>query len=108
MMQKLNLMDYSLLVGIHDCTLTSDPSEEEGEAAGGWGDDNEEDGNGYVSSDDVGDAPQSPRSPGPRTPGLGEGPACVCAYMYRIAGIIRGGIIFALFTVEFHPRKINL
>ena len=27
--------------------------------------------------------------------------------LYRIAGIIRGGIIFALFTVEFHPRKIN-
>ena len=27
--------------------------------------------------------------------------------IYRIAGIIRGGIIFALFTVEFHPRKIN-
>ena len=28
-------------------------------------------------------------------------------WQYRIAGIIRGGIIFALFTVEFHPRKIN-
>ena len=27
--------------------------------------------------------------------------------VYRIAGIIRGGIIFALFTVEFHPRKLN-
>ena len=27
--------------------------------------------------------------------------------IYRIAGIIRGGIIFALFTVQFHPRKIN-
>lgn len=27
MMQKLNLMDYSLLVGIHDCTLTSSPEE---------------------------------------------------------------------------------
>ena len=27
--------------------------------------------------------------------------------VYRIAGIIRGGIISALFAVEFHPRKIN-
>ena len=33
----------------------------------------------------------------------------VCMYvcMYRIAGIIRGGLIFAVFAVDKHPRKLN-
>ena len=47
-------MDYSLLVGIHDCTIALDPEEED------W----EEEGNGYISSDDIGDGPQSPTTPG--------------------------------------------
>ena len=54
LLQKLNLMDYSLLVGIHDCTIALDPEEED------W----EEEGNGYISSDDIGDGPQSPTTPG--------------------------------------------
>ena len=28
-------------------------------------------------------------------------------YYYRIAGNIRGGLIFAVFTGDWHPRKIN-
>lgn len=47
-------MDYSLLVGIHDCTIPEDPEEEE----------LEDEGNGYISSDDIGDGPQSPTTPG--------------------------------------------
>ena len=51
-------MDYSLLVGIHDCTLPPDPEDFE---------ENQEDpeeGNGYLSSDDIEEAPQSPPSAG--------------------------------------------
>ena len=48
-------MDYSLLVGIHDCTIAPDSDEEDFDKL-------EEDG--YVSSDDIGDAPHSPQSPG--------------------------------------------
>ena len=49
-------MDYSLLVGIHDCTLPPDPEEDE---------ENLDEGNGYLSSDDniIEEAPQSPKSP---------------------------------------------
>ena len=32
---------------------------------------------------------------------------CMNVCMYRIAGIIRGGLIFAVFTVDKHPRKLN-
>ena len=28
-------------------------------------------------------------------------------FIYRIAGIFRGGVIFAFFAVEWDPRKIN-
>lgn len=48
LLQKLNLMDYSLLVGIHDCTAAL-PAEEE-ERMENWYD---EDGNEYISSDEV-------------------------------------------------------
>ena len=47
-------MDYSLLIGIHDCTLPG-PAEEYGEEE--W---LEEDNNGYISSDDIGE-PLSPQ-----------------------------------------------
>ena len=48
-------MDYSLLVGIHDCTIPPDPEDED--------DDEDDDGNGNLSSDDIGDVPYSPHSP---------------------------------------------
>lgn len=54
-------MDYSLLVGIHDCTAPPDSDEEDVEE---W----EEDGNGYISSDDIGEVPQSPHSPSEYSP----------------------------------------
>ena len=47
-------MDYSLLVGIHDCTIPPSP---EDEGVDSWG---EGDGNGFVSGDEVVDAPTSP------------------------------------------------
>ena len=49
-------MDYSLLVGIHDCTLPPDPEEDEEDL---------DEGNGYLSSDDniIEEAPHSPISP---------------------------------------------
>lgn len=56
LLQKLNLMDYSLLVGIYDGTIPPDPEDEDDEAEG-------EEGNGYLSSDDLGEVPQSPQSP---------------------------------------------
>lgn len=49
----MNLMDYSLLVGIHDCLAPISESEDDDED---W-----EDGNGYVS-DDLIDGPHSPPS----------------------------------------------
>lgn len=55
-------MDYSLLVGIHDCTI---PLPVEDENAEDWGD---EDGNGYISSDEVVE-PVSPQ--GRMYPGTG-------------------------------------
>ncbi len=55
LLQKLNLMDYSLLVCIHDCTIPPDSDDEDFN-------DCEEDG--YISSDDIGEPPQSPHSPG--------------------------------------------
>ena len=48
-------MDYSLLVGIHDCTIAPDSDEEDFDQF-------EDDEN--VSSDDVGEPPYSPQSPG--------------------------------------------
>ena len=51
-------MDYSLLVGIYDSTIPPDPEDEDDEAEG-------EEGNGYLSSDDPGEVPQSPQSPTP-------------------------------------------
>lgn len=45
-------MDYSLLVGIHDCTIPPDPEEEDSLG--------EEDGNDYISGDEVGETPISP------------------------------------------------
>lgn len=56
LLQKLNLMDYSLLVGIHDCSIPPSPEDEES-----WG----EEGNGFVSGDEVND------TPGPVSPNLG-------------------------------------
>ncbi len=50
-------MDYSLLVCIHDCTIPPDSDDED---FNDW----EEDVNGYISSDDIGEPPQSPHSPG--------------------------------------------
>jgi len=47
-------MDYSLLIGIHDCTMPG-PAEVDGKEE--WV---EEDGNGYISSDDIGE-PLSPQ-----------------------------------------------
>lgn len=47
-------MDYSLLVGIHDCTIPPAPDDDCIDSLG------EEDGNGYVSSDEVVDVPVSP------------------------------------------------
>lgn len=47
-------MDYSLLVGIHDCTIPSIPEEEF------WDDLGDDDGNGYISSDEVAEPPLSP------------------------------------------------
>ncbi|XP_064402336.1 phosphatidylinositol 5-phosphate 4-kinase type-2 beta-like [Halichondria panicea] len=58
LLQKLNLMDYSLLVCIHDCTIPPDSDDEDFN-------DCEEDG--YISSDDIGEPPQSPHSPGVET-----------------------------------------
>lgn len=60
LLQKLNLMDYSLLVGIYDGTIPPDPEDEDDDVEG-------EEGNGYLSSDDLGEVPQSPQSP--TTPG---------------------------------------
>ncbi len=48
-------MDYSLLVGIHDCTV---PVPVEDGNAEEWPDD---DGNGYISSDEVAE-PMSPQA----------------------------------------------
>ena len=47
-------MDYSLLVGIHDCTVPLPAEEDNGED---W---TEDDGYDYVSSDEIGE-PQSPQ-----------------------------------------------
>ena len=47
-------MDYSLLVGIHDCTIPPEPDDDCVDSFG------EEDGNGYISSDEVVDIPVSP------------------------------------------------
>ena len=58
-LQGLNLMDYSLLVGIHDCTIPPDPQEVKEE---GFDDDDDEEG--YTSNDDVVEDKQSPMSPG--------------------------------------------
>lgn len=47
-------MDYSLLVGIHDCTIPPAPDEEYTDSYG------EDEGNGYVSGDEIIDTPASP------------------------------------------------
>ena len=47
-------MDYSLLVGIHDCTVPPTPDDDCVDSLG------EEEGNGYISSDEVVDVPVSP------------------------------------------------
>ncbi len=47
-------MDYSLLVGIHDTTIPSAPDDDCIDSLG------EEEGNGYISSDEVVDTPVSP------------------------------------------------
>ena len=47
-------MDYSLLVGIHDCTIPPAPDDDCVDSLG------EEEGNGYISSDEVVDTPVSP------------------------------------------------
>ena len=52
-------MDYSLLVGIHDCSIPPSP---EDEGADSWG----EEGNGFVSGDEV-----TVDTPGPVSPNLG-------------------------------------
>jgi len=47
-------MDYSLLVGIHDCTIPPPP---EDDFADSWGEDDE---NGYFSNEEVVEVPVSP------------------------------------------------
>ena len=62
LLERLNLMDYSLLVGIHDCTAPPSPEDAEAEE---WEEEEEwDEGNGYISNDDIGDLPHSPQSPG--------------------------------------------
>ncbi len=47
-------MDYSYLVGIHDCSIPPSPDEDYGDDYG------EEDGYDYISSDEVNEPPLSP------------------------------------------------
>ena len=56
-------MDYSLLVGIYDGTIPPDLDDEDDEGEG-------EEGNGYLSSDDLGEGPHSPHSPTPGEYGI--------------------------------------
>ena len=79
-------MDYSLLVGIHDCSIPPIPEDES--LAEGY----DEDGNGYVSSDDINDPTLSP------TAGENAGYKCVmdmhrtirwCCYTYKHFDVIK-------------------